>query len=424
MKNKTMKSVSATVIAADEKGSLPTKIKVLPYGEWNTYWYGMVVMTKEIAEQMVAYFSRGVRKGVPIDVDHDGGKAAGWVEQLTAEEDGLYADIDWTSYGKELLTEKIYRLFSPEWSFDWVDPQTSTHQGPVFLAGTLTNRPLLKELPLLASEKGAESRAQQVDLTKNNEIMLLLGEEQIMTVQEILAKKAADRTEEEKAFLTEHVAELSEEQKAQLQAETDASDEGANDDSANEDTSTDGEGAGEGGDSDAEDAGASDEGAGAGEEGEGEGSGEGSEDIQANEDKPVTIKASELKAFQAAQAELVKAQETVKRNEVSKEVDGLIKGNDGMTRILPAQKDAVVDFLMSADQKTADAFRTIVNGLPGVKLAGEIGKDSQDEGSVATKYQTIMASYKKAGHSTEKALDLMEKEHPELYKQAQKELAK
>lgn len=397
-----------TVISADQKsGKIPSKIKVLPFGEWNTMWYGPIVMTRELAEQMVAYFNRGIRNGVPIDIDHDGGRAAGWVSSLTAEDDGLYAEIDWTPYGEQALKSKEYRLFSPEFSFDWIDPQTSVHHGPVFIAGTLTNRPLLKELPFLMSETGGKMKGSELDLTNTNQVVIVLGEEKTMTIQEILAKKVEERTEEEKTFLTEHSADLTEEQKAQLETESKADDtEDASDADSSEDSSEAGDGAGEDGDDSTEDA---------------DNAGDESEDagdttVEASEDKTVTVKASEIKQLKADQAALLKFKQEQKKKDVEAEVMGLIKGSDGMSRITSKQKEEVTTFLMNADEKTAESFRNIMKNLPGVKISGEIGA-SEETTDAQKKANEMLASYKKSGLSEVAAQDKLEKEEPELYKQ-------
>jgi phage I-like protein len=194
----------------------PTTIQLFPLGTFNTGKYGEIVITKEALEQMVVNFSKKVngvpvRAGVPIDVDHDKGKAAGWIKELKVMSDGLYSvNTDWTPYGKQLIKNKEYRFLSPEFSDYYVDPEHSDIElENVLIAASLVNRPLFKELkPLTASE----------DLTRNKKKVMIFTD---MNFDLATLRNARPETllPEAKAFLVEHKAELTAEEVTSLKLE-------------------------------------------------------------------------------------------------------------------------------------------------------------------------------------------------------------
>jgi phage I-like protein len=117
-------------------------------------------------------------------------------------DDGMYAKIDWTKEGSDLLTSKTYRFFSPEFATHYVDPEHSYELDNVLIGGGLVNRPMFKELgAIVANEDGTVK-----NLTKDNSHVMIFTDQVTdkpltMNKDLILAKAEADRTEEEKTFL-------------------------------------------------------------------------------------------------------------------------------------------------------------------------------------------------------------------------------
>ncbi len=95
--------VDLSLLAAENKGQIPDEIQVFPFGEFMTLPYGPMKLDKAMYEVMIANHKANVRKGVPIDTDHDGGAANAWLGELVAKEDGGYAKVKWNKRGKELL---------------------------------------------------------------------------------------------------------------------------------------------------------------------------------------------------------------------------------------------------------------------------------------------------------------------------------
>jgi len=342
MKGKTFRSVVA-VVAAD--GKLPKTIKVLPVGNWNTNNYGPMEITPSMLQQMVSNFQAGVRKLVPVDVDHDGGKAAGWINELKYETNGLWASIDWTPYGEGLLKNKEYRLFSPEWSFDYVDPEYGSRHGAVLVAGSLTNRPLFKELDVLVASDNEGKNTK--DLTNEKTITIILGsdikvknkKDSMDKLQELLDKKASElKVEEIDNFVKANDKELSVEQKKQLTDKKVEVEKFVADEKAKKDK---------------EEA-----------------------DRKAHEAENVTIKASELADLKKAKEENIKAQEQLRQVATEKEVVAFVANENG-GKILPKQKDAVVSFVMKCSEDQKKTFYEIIQMLPDLKIAGEMGDGTE-----------------------------------------------
>lgn len=327
----------ARFIGKDAK--LPKQIQVLPHGKYMTMPYGPMVLNEEIFTSMVNNFKAGIRKAVPVDVDHDGGKAAGWIEKLVNKgADGLWAAVDWTRYGKDLLTSREYRLFSPEWTFDYKDPQHSTHHGAVLVAGSLTNRPLFKDLDFVKASDGTRLTAK--DLTKDNAIVIIMGSDEkkhpTMKIKDILKKDAADRSADEVKFLKD--AELSDKQTEQLADEVKAQKVAEKKEAKKE------------AEKEAKEAAAK------------------AKKAKEN-DKDVTMKASEIAELKQAKTELdsMKAKE-----EVEKLVKPLIASDKG-GRILPKSQKKVVKFLLTCNEDQKAAFVEVMESMPELKIAGEEG---------------------------------------------------
>jgi phage I-like protein len=86
-----------------------------------------------------------------IDFDHKADKpsphrdttAAGWITNIELADDGIpYADVEWSSAGKQAIEDKRYLFFSPAF-----DPEYRNEKGEVFqnvlTGGALTNKPFL-----------------------------------------------------------------------------------------------------------------------------------------------------------------------------------------------------------------------------------------------------------------------------------------
>jgi len=116
---------------------------------------------------VTAFRSRGV--DLVIDYEHQSlqgerAPAAGWIKDLEARSDGLWARVEWTRQARDYLLSKEYRYFSPVLR---LDPETRRPLALLHLG--LTNVPAIKRLaPLVAKYGGGaeEPTARQPEQEK------------------------------------------------------------------------------------------------------------------------------------------------------------------------------------------------------------------------------------------------------------------
>jgi len=351
-----------------EKG-IPSEIHIVPLGEWEHTQYGKIKITNRDIKQFVENFKAKVRRDIPITEGHevsDEKPAIGWFKKLTAKEGGLWAKVEWTEEGKELLSKKKYKYFSPEFYRVYEDPETQEVYTNVLVGGALTNKPYFKDLKqIVFSEKSIINQF-------NNTYMNL---------KDILKKEAGSLNAEEKKYLQSKMSELSSEnlrkfaedlapEKESEENESEENKEGGENNEGGEKEGGDDkdEGGEEGGENKE-----GDEGDKGGEEKEGDGKVEGSE-------KNVTVKASEFKALQekadkGAEA-FAELRETNFKNEAEKFV---FNEQNREGKILPKTKDAVVKLMLSLKSEQLTIFREIVKSLPKVSMFGEIGDMGEDD---------------------------------------------
>ncbi|MGB3684952.1 MAG: phage protease [Ornithinimicrobium sp.] len=198
---------------ADANGNLPDRIHLLSIGHWHTPWHGAFEHTAEDLADMIVNFEEGTglvaesERKAPVNYGHDrGGKAAGWIKSLSLENNGteLWGDVAWTDEGTRSVKSGEYQYISPEWNprdFPWEDPEEEgVFVDNVFTGAGLTNIPLFKKLrPIMASTDVGNS-----DKPKQG------GSMELKTVR---AKKPEELSEDEKNFLVEHKADLTEDER-------------------------------------------------------------------------------------------------------------------------------------------------------------------------------------------------------------------
>jgi len=119
--------------------------------------YGKLEFDSERLNRFAQSVNDKVR-GIDLDIDYDhkkqDGKAAGWIKNAQVKADGLHLQVELTDPAKEAIQRKEYRYFSPEFTFEWTNPETKIKHRDVIAGGGLTNRPFLKNLnPLKLHEE-------------------------------------------------------------------------------------------------------------------------------------------------------------------------------------------------------------------------------------------------------------------------------
>ena len=183
-----------------------SEIQLLKLGEWNHPMYGPVKVTAEVFDEFVKNFKKDLRAhsssvGLPIDEEHRSTTGAvGWIKKLINRgNEGLFAIVEWNAKGQELIKDAIYRFFSPEFYFQYEDPESRKVYNNVLIGGALTNRPYFKGL-------------NPVVLSENN----IINNDKNMILSELIAKNLADLSDAEKSFVASHFSELDEDNKTKF----------------------------------------------------------------------------------------------------------------------------------------------------------------------------------------------------------------
>ncbi len=139
------------------EGKRTSWIMLMPEGEYHHPVYGKLNFSHAKLAEFKRNFDNRVRKiDISLDVDHKAAghdsRATGWVKRVTLQGThgdmpaGLWGEIEWTPYGRQLLSDKEYKYFSPEFGTH-TDEATKKKYENVLIGGALTNRPFLKVMP-------------------------------------------------------------------------------------------------------------------------------------------------------------------------------------------------------------------------------------------------------------------------------------
>lgn len=161
-----MHSFRSPVIALAEgtDGKAPQKIQLLRVGTFLHSNGKQFTVSPETILKLAENFKKGTRKSdIPIDYKHDNDDvAAGWIRGVEPSADGtqLWAEVEWTPKGAQVITEKEFRYFSPEFHPNYQDNESLKYHGPTLLGGGLTNRPIIKGMePVIQLHEFSEAAA-------------------------------------------------------------------------------------------------------------------------------------------------------------------------------------------------------------------------------------------------------------------------
>jgi phage I-like protein len=147
----------------------PEWVHLIPAGTFSGR-DGRGPFTLDAQAVLAAYAANGA--DLPVDYDHQSltaeekagpVPAAGWIKELQAREDGIWARVDWTPRAAELLAHKEYRYLSPVFRYQAKDGRVVALSG----AG-LTHNPNLYL-------QAAASRKESHTMTLPEKIAALLG---------------------------------------------------------------------------------------------------------------------------------------------------------------------------------------------------------------------------------------------------------
>ena len=166
----------------------PDRVLVVPWGNVESTTGDFIVDAECAAAAIDAFKAHGV--DLPIDTEHHtmGGEfssptgeapAVGWIKSLSAVEgEGIFAEVEWTEHGAELVETKAYRYLSPV-TLLWKKDKRLAALHSV----ALTNKPAITGMhPIVNKDKVAHMDA------KFDKAKWFLNLEELATEQEILMK--------------------------------------------------------------------------------------------------------------------------------------------------------------------------------------------------------------------------------------------
>lgn len=351
---KTSKSIRLTQrVQASVNGELPKEIELIHTGSWRTPWHGDFDVTEADIDEAIGHFDAGVYRvrgtePLPGTLDHLGGEspAAFRIKALRRDGDRMIASIDWTVLGKEKIERDEYRYISIEFypsSMPFENPEVEGEMLKNVVTGaTLTNDPLLKKLkPVMASARSGAS-------DKPNH------EGGDMELDKLRVKSLEELSDDEKAFLNEHKADLTDEELKTLGIE-ETEDEAAAREAAEKEAAD--KAAAEKAEAEAEAA-----------------------------EEAAKLEASALGGLSAAQVRQLQADAKAGREAslklAKKEAQEFVASSIAKGRIKSDHSDEAVDLLLASAGEQRTRLETFINNLPeNPLLEGERGSSEAGEGA-------------------------------------------
>lgn len=142
------------------------EIMLFPYGTFEHQTYGKLVFNDEFFNNVIDNYKSNVLGIKPfMDIEHEMGKSLAWFEDAPyiKKGEGLFAKPKWTKLGKELLSDEIYKYFSP-WYEDFVNPVDGKLYKNVFRGGAATNIPFLKVMPAISDTQLHDGKNTSVNI--------------------------------------------------------------------------------------------------------------------------------------------------------------------------------------------------------------------------------------------------------------------
>lgn len=122
------------------------------------------------AELVVDYFHKTNDEAAP----NSERVAAGWMQQLEARADGLWALIRWTEKARTAILADELRCLSPEFSVNGMDPHTGKPQGPTLICAALLTNPAFKEMPRVAAQQNPPAHTPTENAMNREQLNALL----------------------------------------------------------------------------------------------------------------------------------------------------------------------------------------------------------------------------------------------------------
>lgn len=224
-------SRNLSVVLADQSGKpreifasaktvadLPNEFELLKVGAWVTAWHGDILIMPSDLEAYVenwkagkAVSGNGKQSKLPLNYGHESWeKAAAWFDLEIRDTTLMAVNVEWTPAGAQSVVDGEWKFisaeFCPRGRGGWINPlNDEEYVENVITGAALTNIPLFTILdPITASATG-ESDKPKVTLLIASEHK----EQNMPTLQDVLAKTNDELTDDERTILVENKESLS-----------------------------------------------------------------------------------------------------------------------------------------------------------------------------------------------------------------------
>jgi len=139
----------------EKEGKKSSWIEIFRIGKWMHPKWGKIEGTTKLFNDFIKNWKdRVLGRDISLDKTHEPSDGAtGWIQELKIKGDRLLALVEWTPFGIELIEQKGFKYFSPEYKDIYVDKESGREHKNVLFGGALTNRPFLTDLaPIVLSE--------------------------------------------------------------------------------------------------------------------------------------------------------------------------------------------------------------------------------------------------------------------------------
>ncbi|MGQ3674667.1 phage protease [Xanthobacter sp. TB0139] len=149
--------IASEVAGLNSSGDIPATIKVAPAGRVTTrdgrsYQFDPALLVSRFQADGI---------DLPVDLDHatsrraamgERADAVGWVKNLHAKADGIYAQVDWLEGGKAVLAARTHRYISPTFKHDPGGAATWLHSVALVTAPALSMPAVADASPAVPSQ--------------------------------------------------------------------------------------------------------------------------------------------------------------------------------------------------------------------------------------------------------------------------------
>ncbi len=204
-----LSDISNVPIEDSSDGKKSSWIEMFRVGKWNHPQHGVIEGNTNLFNDFISNWKSNVLgREIALDKTHDPSEGAtGWVKDMKIVGDRLKALVEWTPWGLDLIQNKGFKYFSPEYRDSFTDKESGKVYKNVLFGGGITNRPFLTNLsPIVLSEdveKDLVSLCSPVSMDSNMYEMDL--DSPYMNILRELLHGGYIETSELKDFVDEHL---------------------------------------------------------------------------------------------------------------------------------------------------------------------------------------------------------------------------